>query len=124
MTTVSAFDAILSSLRDIIKFEITKHVNTGDKTLDNLLNTFLLSFMTMVFAILSYNSLLMKYYLWKHKKSSVINSKTVEYYTTLLKETPQNEFTYVTWYTNSGEPSAMIFIPANGDIWQQYKSFY
>jgi hypothetical protein len=43
-------DAIATALKDILKFKAVSYINTGDKTLDNLCNTFVLAAITYVFA--------------------------------------------------------------------------
>lgn len=43
-------EVIISSIKDLIKYSVVKHVNTGDKTLDNLINTFLISLVAVLFS--------------------------------------------------------------------------
>jgi len=42
-------DSFVIAIKDIIRYSVVQRVNTGDKTLDNLINTFILAVMSIVF---------------------------------------------------------------------------
>ncbi len=107
-TAYQTFDAASTALKDIIKFKIIQYVNTGDKTLDSLINTFLVTLLTLIFTLFSYQTLLVKYYIWKSRKSKLsLDQKTIEYYTQLMKSS-HSEFTYVTWIINESKESKIF----------------
>ena len=104
-TTMTAFG---SAIKDLVKFKIIQNVNTGDKSLDSLLNTFLLALMAVVYAMFNYQSFVIKYYLWKNKKnvSTTLNIQTMEHYKKYM-ETNKTEFVSVTW-TISGTDGGLL----------------
>lgn len=44
------FSIILSSVKDLIKYQSVRLINTGDKNIDNILNTLVISIITLMFA--------------------------------------------------------------------------
>lgn len=42
-------DAILSTLKDVLKYKTINSINTGDRTFDNLISGFLITIMSLIF---------------------------------------------------------------------------
>ena len=76
-------ESFISALKDLLKYELIKQINTGDKTLDNLLNTFLLTILgwLFTFAIVKNLSYFYKSLLQKLKKKEIetINKNNYDY---------------------------------------------
>lgn len=100
-TTTAIAEAVTLALKDLLKFKIVGYVNTGDKTQDSLVNTFLLAVLTMVFATMSWNSIIIRYRMWKSKRacvSSKLDIQTICYYKSIIQSL-KPQFRYGTWYT-------------------------
>jgi AAA+ superfamily predicted ATPase len=93
----SVIEPFVSSLKDLLKFKIIGYVNTGDKTQDNLINTFLLAILAFIFTIFSWNKteLLMKINLLT-KRTIILDKNTKEYYRELATKEKDN-LSYVSW---------------------------
>ena len=90
---------ILSAIQDLLKYYLVSQVNTGDKTMDNLINTFLITILTLLFG----EALRKKAYeMWKYIKISSINNSTnitksnFKYYETLINSNDV-QLNYCTW---------------------------
>lgn len=97
--TIALMEAISTALKDLLKFKIVAYVNTGDKTQDNLINAFLLSVLTMIFAITSWQAIVIKYQMWRHKSGKFIplNAQTIPYYREMIPSI-KDKFSYGTWH--------------------------
>lgn len=108
---MATLDAIMSALKDLLKYKIVAYVNTGDKTFDNLLNTFLLSIVTTIFGLFSAQYFIMKYRMgqWKRRKDEMkLDKTTYEYY--LVQATARlSEFMFVTWVLGKEGSEGRIF---------------
>jgi hypothetical protein len=103
-TTQVLLSSVASAVKDLIKFKIVEYVNTGDKTQDSLLNTLLLSILTFVFGILSYNIIRswINYCKMIFGISPTITQENIELYRTILKENEERcNIKYVTWERNN-----------------------
>jgi len=80
-------EALVSALKDIIKFKAVSYVNTGDKTLDNLINTFVLAAIALAFSASVYTNI----YYWSfyvyysmigktRQKSKTVDLRSYDYY--------------------------------------------
>lgn len=100
-----------SAIKDLLKYKIVAYVNTGDKTFDNLLNTFLLALVTYLFSVFSLPYLLMRYRMhqWSKKQKDIkLDQSTFEYYTTQIK-IRKLDFRYVTWMLGKEGSEGSIF---------------
>jgi hypothetical protein len=104
-------EAILTALKDLLKFKITKHIDTGDKTYDSMLNMLFLSLLTWVFTLLSWETLSLYYMIYmmrfSGKRNNNIDSKTYKYYSELCKK--NEKLIYLTWNATSVEKVVMDF---------------
>lgn len=98
-------DVLVSAVKDIVKFKAVGLVNTGDKTLDNLVNTLVLAAITIAFTQ-SYYEVVLKWLLKqydmlgfgrlkrrKHGQLNHVNSKAYETYLQSIKYRAQ----YISW---------------------------
>jgi len=101
MTHSDVIAAVITALKDLIKFKIVAYVNTGDKTQDSLINALLLSIMTFIFASFSITGILIRYRIWRMKRENVgvLDASNAEYYTNLLLKDP-TKIVYGTWLLN------------------------
>lgn len=94
-------DAILSSVKDIIKFKAVSYVNTGDKTFDNLINTLLLTIIAILFTKEYYANIVPFVSYWYYKsipkptKLTIDNVEQYEHYFNSRK----NHLKFVSWWT-------------------------
>jgi hypothetical protein len=73
--------AVFTALKDLLKFRIIQYINTGDKTYDNVIQTFCLALLTMVFGFFSADkikSLYIKFSFMSYK--SKINTQQIDPY--------------------------------------------
>lgn len=95
------FNAIATSIKDLIKFKAVSYVNTGDKTQDNLINAVLLTILTALYTYLTYEKMTK---FWgnlkcsrKRKNKTVVGDSIVrenlEYYDQYFRE-KDVKFTY------------------------------
>lgn len=70
-------DIIIASLKDVIKYGIISYTNTGDKTLDNLINTLFIAVLTGIFAKELWVKLYHVYMFNKHKFRKTSFSKNI-----------------------------------------------
>jgi len=95
--STDVFTVVLSSLQDLLKYKIIAYVNTGDKTQDNVINTFLIAVLTMIFTHFSWQSVKRIFIRCKVQKiADELTKENMEYYKMYAK-TIQHKFTYVTW---------------------------
>lgn len=96
--TIALTEAISTALKDLLKFKIITYVNTGDKTQDNLINTFLLAIITLIFTTVSWQAIVFKYQMWRHKSKPFIplDGKTIHYYKEMIPNI-KSKFSYGTW---------------------------
>ncbi len=66
-------ESIVTALKDLIKYELLRHLNTGDRTTDSLLSVFLFAVVVLLF------DLRYKYY-WKVYVSKIIDKETFPYF--------------------------------------------
>lgn len=79
-------DTILNSAKDLIKFKAISYINTGDKTQDNLINMFLVSLITVIFAFINIDKLRLYWIFYVSKNNNeTINSFTKSYYQNIYK---------------------------------------
>jgi len=55
-------EALVSSFKDLLKYKIVASINTGDKTFDNLLNTILLTIMSLCFTVTFWKKTIIDFY--------------------------------------------------------------
>src|SRR3990167_7962247 len=95
-------ESFISALKDLLKYELIKQINTGDKTLDNLLNTFMLTILgwLFTFAIVKNLSFFYRTLLQKLKKKEIepVNKDNYDYYRMKVDKT---QFKYFTWSINA-----------------------
>lgn len=97
--TIALMEAVSTALKDLLKFKIVAYVNTGDKTQDNLINAFLLAILTMIFAITSWQAVVIRYQMWRYKskKFMPLNEQTIPYYREMIPSI-KDKFSYGTWH--------------------------
>ena len=94
-------EVILASIKDLIKYKIVAHVNTGDKTLDNMVNMLLIAVLSIAMSAAAWRTLYIKWYIFKMDHTN--NSKTIDfrnyyYYVGIL--TNDDSVMYSTWDTS------------------------
>lgn len=97
-------DVIIASLKDVIKYGIISYTNTGDKTLDNLINTLFIALLTSIFAKELWEKLYHMYMFNKHKFNKTSFSKNVltdKNYYIYKNMTIGKKFSLITWDINS-----------------------
>ena len=107
MTTITTIDltqsllsAVSYSIKDLIKFKLIEFVNTGDKTQDSLINTLLLSILSLVFGIMSFStlySLIIRCKAIFGIKPKITRENTEMYRQILLNYHNNNMLTHVSW---------------------------
>ncbi len=99
-TVTAAFKPVFAALMDLLKFEIYSHVNTGDKTQDNLINIFLMSIISVIFTVISWNTIIVRFKMWKNAdKYKKITQDNVSYYRDLAAGM-KGKFNYASWFVS------------------------
>jgi len=57
---MSNIESLLNSLKDILKYKAISYIKTGDPVFDNILTTFVLTFILIIFNYLTFDSLKLK----------------------------------------------------------------
>lgn len=88
---------LLPAVKDLLKYNIVSYVNTGDKTMDNLINTLLITILTIVFG----EKLKKKLYVWwlsykSRKGVGSLSRYNFEHYKTEINSST-TQLTYCTW---------------------------
>jgi hypothetical protein len=95
-------DVVINSVKDLLKFKAVSYVNTGDKTQDNLLNSVLLSIITILFTNLSIE-MIQNYINWI-KYTYIYSNYTVTVnnvgYFRYIANKNKHLFKYCTWRLN------------------------
>ena len=90
-------EVFLSAVKDLIKYKIVSYINTGDRTLDNLLNTVLIAVVSIVFGSTTATYIYMYYYRFKYRygnKMTRINANSYDFYEKSCKD---KKYKYITW---------------------------
>lgn len=100
--------AVVSAVKDLLKFRIIQNIATGDKTYDSLLQTFFLSIMSAVFGWFSLEYFRTKYRIWvfgKGKKITTSAGMDPENYRnwTEISVLRMESLIYKTWRLNGSD---------------------
>jgi AAA+ superfamily predicted ATPase len=106
---------ILNALKDITKYSIIKFINTGDKTLDNLINTLLLALMSIMFTSFFWHKIQFYFYSFnmklfgysKFRNYSSITKGNVKVFQYLLEN--YDNLKYVSWIKSKGDVDVMSY---------------
>ncbi len=99
-TTQILLSSVSTAIKDLIKFKIVEYVNTGDKTQDSLLNTLLLSILTFIFGVMSFN--IIRHWISKCKamigiKPVLTRENLAAYSQIFINHVIEGKITYVSW---------------------------
>jgi len=89
-------DAIMTSIKDLLKFKIISSINTGDKTQDSLISAMLLAIATFTLGVVSYDEIIWWIYRIWYRNAKELNKNTMEYYKLVAKRNI-GKFAYMTW---------------------------
>lgn len=97
-------EAILLAIKDLVKYKAIGYINTGDKTMDNMLNTLVLAIITTVFAV-NFKATITAYIYrlrwWISRKNiKNINEKNILYWKKIICDQKDNMLK-TTWYITS-----------------------
>jgi hypothetical protein len=68
------WEVIVTSVKDLIKYSIINKVNSGDKTLDNLINTLLITVVSALFSKVVWDWFVVKWRAFKNRYGSITSS--------------------------------------------------
>jgi len=89
MTDNGLVTAILTSIKDLIKYRIIQAVDTGDKTYNSLLHTFFLAILALIMGYVTWENI--QGYIGRFSKEFNLD------YATKLTEKKKKNFRYMTW---------------------------
>ena len=96
-------EAVLSGLKDIIKYKVIGYINTGDKTLDNLANTFALAIIALVFSTGLKDKILFNYHKLRCKLSEAeITIDNVQLWKKMISNN-ESKLLVTTWYIGKNQ---------------------
>jgi ATP-dependent 26S proteasome regulatory subunit len=98
-----AFESIFSAIKDLLKYQIINHTNTGDKTLDSLINGIMLAILATVFAVSTWSNLILTFKRRYRKNTNIkLDKDLIKYYKKYIKD-HEDEFTAIKFHTSSSE---------------------
>lgn len=96
---------VVKALQDLLKYKVVGMINTGDRRLDNMFNVLFISMITIVFSSVIWKKL---YVIWfklslrfKRNTTHIIEQKSMEYYTNILREC--ETLAYCQWDTETNK---------------------
>ena len=96
-------EAVLLGLKDILKYKVIGYINTGDKTLDNLSNTFALAIIALVFSINLKDKILFYYYKLRCKLSKIEITNDNVYLWKKIISSNESKLLTTTWYIGKNQ---------------------
>lgn len=102
--------AVVTAVKDLLKFKIIQSISTGDKTYDSLIQAFLLSVMTAVFGLFSLEYVKTRYMIWRFRrgvgtfKAGVLTPESAKQWETISKQR-EDILIYKTWRMKDNEPA-------------------
>jgi AAA+ superfamily predicted ATPase len=95
---MSNIESLLNSLKDILKYKAISYIKTGDPVFDNILTTFVLTFILIIFNYLTFDSLKLKYQMFYYKDKDLSDKNCYEfYYEYMNNKINENNFYTYTW---------------------------
>jgi hypothetical protein len=99
------WEVIITSIKDLIKYSIINNVNSGDKTLDSLINTLLITVVSAFFSKAVWDWFIIKWRALKNRYGSItsttgstINEKNFEHHQKIMEN--DKTLNYATWSCN------------------------